>query len=743
MKISNLGKTYKTKYETVNALKDINLNLPNSGLVFIVGASGSGKTTLMNMLSGVDRPSTGNIYIVDEPLFNDDEKQMFGYRNSYVGLIFQDYNLIEDLNVYDNIKLTLELMGRDDFAIVDEVIKLVDIEEIKYSKVNEISSGQMQRVAIARTIVKGSSIILADEPTGNLDSKNEKIVFDLLKDISKERLVVVITHDDDAAEEYGDRIIRIEDGEIIEDDHPLTEVPKEIKPEFIEPKIKFKQQAKFTRGFIRNNLGRSLSIFLVLLLIPIIGGILASYVFFDISTSYKGFQNKYGSEYLALSKQYNDSNIYYNSEDFNDLIMKYPGSFFIDQYDTWIDINPESRMEEDFFVPVIKNIIIADYRMNIVGEKPKTDNEILISDYVLASIEYYQRRKDVKTIEIDGTIYDIVGVVNTDYEDFLVADFTNEYVKMAFEENLNFYNAIYTTYSGYYYMLDQMTSYRESISVTLSTANSVTPVTKYADVIVTKNGGQSLLAGRYHGKREAIISSALFYDALDMKISDLGNRRVFYTYTKSRYSIAPDISGIFESDENIIVVHESEFKEYVERFRYGRLLIRQNDVNYDKIVREENVTNLSFEYASAMWKKTKDSQIVMLEFLIVLVLVMASFSVIVNSITVNAEKKKIGIKYSFGMKKVPIIVPYILETLLYIIISLISSIIIVKWVFPWFMKTIVYTDPIDIKAFDFFYISWSTIIGWDILIYGIMILSLTWMIFKILVKSPIEIIKDL
>ena len=145
------------------------------------------------------------IIFADEPtsaivngrsIFKENKNKLFGYRNSYVGLIFQDYNLIEDMNVYDNIKLPLELLGRTDFSIIDEIIKKVDIEDIKNSSVKEISSGQMQRVAIARALVKNSTMILADEPTGNLDSKNTKIVMNLLKEISKERLVIVITHDD-------------------------------------------------------------------------------------------------------------------------------------------------------------------------------------------------------------------------------------------------------------------------------------------------------------------------------------------------------------------------------------------------------------------------------------------------------------------------------------------------------------------------------------------------------------------
>ncbi|HEY8444937.1 MAG TPA: ABC transporter ATP-binding protein, partial [Bacilli bacterium] len=399
MRIENLSKVYKTRYEDVKALGNINLILPDKGLVFIVGVSGSGKTTLMNMLSRVDEPTNGDVYIGDKSLFTktkEAKKQMYGYRNSYVGLIFQDYNLIEDLNVYDNIKLTLDLMGRNDYEVVDEVIKKIDIEDIKYSNVNEISSGQMQRVAIARALVKGSSMILADEPTGNLDTKNEKIIFDLLKEISRDRLVVVITHDGDAAIEYGDRIIEIEDGHVVNDSMPLSKIENEPTPTFIEPKLSLSQQLKFTFGFIRNNLSRSLSIFLVLLLIPVIGGILSGYVRYDVSVSYRDFQDKYGSDFIALSQPKGDYDLYYTPDQVVDIYNKYTGSNIIEYYDTYLDINPQKKVVDSFFKPVISNIIIyKSSAFPLDGRLPEKNTEILITDYVVEAIKFYQGKETV------------------------------------------------------------------------------------------------------------------------------------------------------------------------------------------------------------------------------------------------------------------------------------------------------------------------------------------------------------
>ena len=263
---------------------------------------------------------------------------------------------------YPHLKLTLIDSKEKKLKFIDEVIKKVDIEDIKYSKVTEISSGQMQRVAIARALVKDSAMILADEPTGNLDSKNTKIVMDLLQEISKDRLVIVITHDDDAAHEYGDRIIAIEDGTILDDttnNESINEYdPKlEKSTDFVYPKITLKQQVRFTKGFIRNSAIRSLAIFIMLILIPVIGNILCGYAFFDISTSYYRYQEKYGSNYVQIADVKSGYQVYYNMDEALEKLYQYGEENLYELYSTYIPL-AESDMEADFFYePVIKNIV--------------------------------------------------------------------------------------------------------------------------------------------------------------------------------------------------------------------------------------------------------------------------------------------------------------------------------------------------------------------------------------------------
>ena len=481
MKINNLTKIYKTEYELVKALNDMTLEFPQKGLIFIVGVSGSGKSTLMNMLSGVDTPTSGEVIVGEKKLFSEDKKQLFGYRNSYVGLIFQDYNLIEDINVYDNIKLPLEFLGIEDFSVIDEVIKKVDIEDIKYSQVTEISSGQMQRVAIARALVKDSAMILADEPTGNLDSKNTKIVMDLLQEISKDRLVIVITHDDDAAHEYGDRIIAIEDGTVLEDttnNESINEYDPNLEKstDFIYPKITMNQQIRFTKGFIKNSLMRSLAIFIMLILIPVIGNILCGYAFFDIAESYYKYQDKYGSNYVQTANAKSGYQVYYNNDEFMARLDMYGEENLYELFSTYIPIAEVGQEASPFYQPVIKNIVVDNTnKLSLLeGEFPElgssnTKATVAITDYIIQSYIYYHS-EDIgigSQISIGGVKYDIVGIIDTNYEDFLGADLNDPLIRLAFEENLTIYNAVYTSSTGHQYIHKNMNYFVEEVKYTI------------------------------------------------------------------------------------------------------------------------------------------------------------------------------------------------------------------------------------------------------------------------------------
>ena len=219
--LKDIKKTYKSKKGTSSAaLKGVNIEFPDKGLVFILGKSGSGKSTLLNVVGGLDAPDSGEIIIKGKSSKAFTQKDYDSYRNTYLGFIFQEYNVMDDFSVYDNVALALRLQGRhkkEEKATVKEILDKVGLAEFERRKPNELSGGQKQRVAIARALVKSPEIIFGDEPTGNLDSQTSEQIFDILKELSKDKLVVIVSHDRDAAEHYADRIIELSDGLVISD----------------------------------------------------------------------------------------------------------------------------------------------------------------------------------------------------------------------------------------------------------------------------------------------------------------------------------------------------------------------------------------------------------------------------------------------------------------------------------------------------------------------------------------------
>ena len=230
LEIKNLKKTYKAKGGvTVRALDDVSVSFPEKGMVFLLGKSGSGKSTLLNVTGGLDKPDGGEIIIKGKNSKDFSGADFDSYRNTFIGFIFQEYNILNEFNVEQNIALALQLQGKpNDKKAVEAILKQVDLEGYGKRKPNTLSGGQKQRIAIARALIKNPEIIMADEPTGALDSKTGKQVFDTLKKLSEEKLVIVVSHDRDFAEIYGDRIIELSDGKIISDTTKTTVEPTAI-----------------------------------------------------------------------------------------------------------------------------------------------------------------------------------------------------------------------------------------------------------------------------------------------------------------------------------------------------------------------------------------------------------------------------------------------------------------------------------------------------------------------------------
>jgi len=213
----DLKKYYGTGPNIVKALDGVNLSIQEGEFVAIVGTSGSGKSTLLHMLGGLDYSTSGSVTVGERELSALNENELTIFRRRNIGFVFQNYNLVPILNVYENIVLPIELDGtKVDEDFVDSIIKTLGIEDKKYSMPNQLSGGQQQRVAIARALATKPAIILADEPTGNLDSRTSQEVIGLIKNTGKKfnQTIVMITHNE-ALAQLCDRIIHIEDGKII------------------------------------------------------------------------------------------------------------------------------------------------------------------------------------------------------------------------------------------------------------------------------------------------------------------------------------------------------------------------------------------------------------------------------------------------------------------------------------------------------------------------------------------------
>ncbi len=310
LEISNITKDYKLKDQVVPALKGINIVFRRSEFVAILGPSGCGKTTLLNIIGGLDRYTSGDLIIDGKSTKKFKDRDWDDYRNRRVGFVFQSYNLIPHQTVLENVELALTLSGikraeRRKRAI--EVLNKVGLGDKLKSKPNQLSGGQMQRVAIARALVNNPEIILADEPTGALDSKTSVQIMEILKEVSKDKLVVMVTHNPDLANQYSSRIIRLLDGELIEDSKPYkkAQADREIanhSAKLDEQKNKKQKRAKmsiFTAMFLsfRNLLTKKGRTVLVALAGSI--GIIGIALILAVSSGMTNYINNMQSESLS------------------------------------------------------------------------------------------------------------------------------------------------------------------------------------------------------------------------------------------------------------------------------------------------------------------------------------------------------------------------------------------------------------------------------------------------------------
>ncbi len=218
LSIKGIKKEFKTQEKTIQILKDISFEINKGEFVAIIGSSGSGKSTLLSIIAGLDNPSSGNVRLDKEDIFSLDENQLSELRNKKIGFIFQSFFLVPSLNAYENVELPSQIAGITNSKKIEELLKTVGMEHRKNNYPIQLSGGEKQRIAIARALVDDPEILFADEPTGNLDSKNSKQIIELLQKLHKKenKTLIIVTHEPEIAK-VAQRVIEVKDGKIISD----------------------------------------------------------------------------------------------------------------------------------------------------------------------------------------------------------------------------------------------------------------------------------------------------------------------------------------------------------------------------------------------------------------------------------------------------------------------------------------------------------------------------------------------
>lgn len=428
IELKNIKKNYKNQKVTTEVLKGINLKLGERGITFILGKSGSGKSTLLNILGGLDNYTSGDLIINGKSTKTFTEKNWDAYRNTYMGFVFQEYNLLDNYTVEDNIKLAMELQHKKcSNKEISEVLKLVELEGLSKRKTNELSGGQKQRIAIARALIKNPEIILADEPTGNLDKETSRQIFEILKKLSKDKLIVIVSHDEESARKYADRIVRIEDGLIISDDN-TEKIENKSKFVLVDAKLPFFYTMKMGLGNLFHKKFRLLFSVALITLCLICFGTSISCLDFDINDAYLKTFEKNGSTEVYLTKY--KSNLDYEKVMINQLksafgsdVVVLPETLELDQNfvteankKTGLVWNEEYSVTNNFSnlewtyssaagdsamlyfyignTPTAKTIKLVKYNeqlfndYNLIGTKPVNDDEIVINSFIADQIIY-------------------------------------------------------------------------------------------------------------------------------------------------------------------------------------------------------------------------------------------------------------------------------------------------------------------------------------------------------------------
>ncbi len=583
LKLKDVSKFYYNKGMISTGFTKINLELKIGEFVAITGESGSGKSTLLNVLSGLDSYEEGEMYINGKETSHYTEKDFEDYRRKYIANIFQSFNLINSYTVYQNVELVLLLNGYKKKQVKQKVLDMIEkvgLTEFKNTKVSKLSGGQKQRVAIARAMVKETPIIVADEPTGNLDANSAKDVIELLKKVAKDRLVIVVTHNVEQIEQYATRIIKMHDGKIIEN----KEIKKIEEPEHIEEsKYNRITVANLLRLGIRNTfniLPKFLLLFAVFLFVTV--ALLSEYASFK-QTEYEAGKIGYNYYFRDLSSNRiiikKQDKTAFTSEDYAK-IEEVENVNYIERNDLLLDTAINLECDDLYFYGKLTGYKRYNGTLT-AGRMPQEDNEIImkIPDdyyYVQNNMEdvlekEFAIRKDngsdgqkfklrivgIETYKVSNLFY--YGPDTT----FYASDAVLNKMRKGINEN---YSTVRTLFEGKYYK-SEWTPYFKVLPSDRVAAGTA---------LVSEDVNYLCKNNRAKGKSLKVEIENIYYkDELNLTVSGI--------YTKNSFTRLTGYKE-YESYKGAVFVNEDEYYSLFNKEPYQSSVFTESEENVKEVI---------------------------------------------------------------------------------------------------------------------------------------------------------------
>ena len=679
LKLKNVRKEYiDDRKEKVVALDDVNLTFPETGLVVITGTSGCGKTTLLNILGGLDKPTVGAVHICDERIDDKDEKWWDSYRGSNLGFVYQDFNLLENMTVRQNLELPLDLIEMDEREKKERIEKIVvglGLDEYVDKRTGKLSGGQKQRVAIARAIVTGAKIILADEPTGNLDRENSENVFRVLKEIANNRLVIVVTHDGELATAYADRLINIRYGKIANDEEFETQKTSEsdnATTKFISRKLPIREAWKFAKEAMKQRVTRcfvSVMIFSITLLFILL---ICEAVFRNDARSITQYIQDENQRilplYIGIPDEYNNltsdgevdtGKILYDtickSVDKSRIIKGFGGNYcieFSEEVSEYLecafvcDENEEAFSYEGTFPQKADEIAITNNWVEKLGEYDKilgSKVKIQGKEFVVTAIVNGIYGKNIKDIYFDDGSDDNVFDRNVVffYDEFLLDEdmSTNIYMSGFGISYLN--NLFYQTS-----LFDKVKSVEDEIELI---AGSMP--TKDSEVLISASELESI----QREQEDVLGKTYSLYDIYDEEYGTAyWNLLNLYDYIGKNFTIV----GVAEGDGDFYVtqsLYDSMFEDNAKYYEMGYCLLVDDDALYkdmsNLVKNDVKINDSKLKKVYEVIENVNMGRIVMLIVVFIISILTILQMVSLFSYSINDNKKTIGILRTLGVTK--------------------------------------------------------------------------------------------